>query len=66
MINADDLRSLFDLTGRTVLVTGGTRGIGFALAQGYLAAGANVVVTGRSQDRCDAARTALAGRPTIC
>jgi NAD(P)-dependent dehydrogenase (short-subunit alcohol dehydrogenase family) len=59
VINADDLRSLFDLTGRTVLVTGGTRGIGFALAQGYLAAGANVVVTGRSQDRCDAARSAL-------
>jgi NADP-dependent 3-hydroxy acid dehydrogenase YdfG len=40
---AEELRGLFDLSGRTVIVTGGTRGIGFALAQGHLAAGANVV-----------------------
>ncbi|MFZ0832777.1 MAG: SDR family oxidoreductase [Mycobacterium sp.] len=58
-MNADKLRSLFDLTGRTAIITGGTRGIGFALAQGHLAAGANVVVTGRSEDRCRAAQDAL-------
>jgi NAD(P)-dependent dehydrogenase (short-subunit alcohol dehydrogenase family) len=58
-MNADKLRSLFDLTGRTAVITGGTRGIGFALARGYLAAGANVVVTGRSEDRCRAAQDAL-------
>ena len=35
---------LFDMTGRTVIVTGGTRGIGLALAEGYVLAGARVVV----------------------
>jgi NAD(P)-dependent dehydrogenase (short-subunit alcohol dehydrogenase family) len=58
-MNAEKLRKLFDLTGRTAIITGGTRGIGFALARGYLAAGANVVVTGRSEDRCRAARSQL-------
>src|ERR1700739_2382037 len=58
-MNAEKLRMLFDLTGRTAIITGGTRGIGFALAQGHLAAGANVVITGRSQDRCRAAQSQL-------
>jgi gluconate 5-dehydrogenase len=39
--------SLFDLTGRTALVTGSTRGIGYAFARGLLDAGARVVVHGR-------------------
>ena len=39
--------SLFDLKGRTALVTGSSRGIGIALAQGLLEAGARVVVHGR-------------------
>jgi gluconate 5-dehydrogenase len=38
---------LFDLTGRCALVTGSSRGIGVALAQGLLEAGARVVVHGR-------------------
>jgi gluconate 5-dehydrogenase len=38
---------LFDLTGRTALVTGSTRGIGLTLARGLAAAGARVVVNGR-------------------
>jgi len=58
-VNAENLRELFDLSGRTAIITGGTRGIGFALAQGHLAAGANVVVTGRSQERCDDAHRQL-------
>lgn len=37
-----------DFTDRRVLVTGSTRGIGFAAAKGFLAAGAHVVVNGRS------------------
>ena len=39
--------TIFDLTGRTALVTGSSRGIGYALAQGLLEAGARVVVHGR-------------------
>lgn len=39
---------LFDLTGRTALVTGSTRGLGLALAQALAAAGARVAINGRA------------------
>jgi gluconate 5-dehydrogenase len=42
--------SLFDLTGRTALITGSTRGIGFALAQGLAEAGAAVIVNSRQTE----------------
>ena len=38
-----------DFSGRAVLVTGGTKGIGFAIASRFLAAGADVVVCGRHE-----------------
>ena len=38
-----------DLTGRAVVVTGGTRGIGRAIAEAFLAAGADVLVCGRNE-----------------
>jgi NAD(P)-dependent dehydrogenase (short-subunit alcohol dehydrogenase family) len=44
-----------DLSGKTALVTGSTAGIGHAIAKGLAAAGASVVVNGRSQDKVDAA-----------
>jgi gluconate 5-dehydrogenase len=47
---------LFDLTGRTALVTGSSRGIGLTLARGLAAAGARVVLHGRDQTTLDAAR----------
>ena len=37
------MNKLFDLTGRLALVTGSSRGIGRAIAEGYVAAGARVV-----------------------
>jgi NAD(P)-dependent dehydrogenase (short-subunit alcohol dehydrogenase family) len=37
-----------DFTGRTVLVTGGTKGIGYVIAETFLAAGADVLVCGRT------------------
>jgi NAD(P)-dependent dehydrogenase (short-subunit alcohol dehydrogenase family) len=52
-VNAEKLRALFDMTGRVVIVTGGTRGIGRALAEGYVAAGAKVVVTSRKAAACE-------------
>jgi NAD(P)-dependent dehydrogenase (short-subunit alcohol dehydrogenase family) len=41
-------RNLFDLTGKTALVTGGNGGIGLGIAAGLAQAGANVVIWGRS------------------
>lgn len=50
-----------DLSGKTAIVTGSTEGIGFAIAQGLAAAGATVVVNGRTNAKVDAAVTRLGG-----
>jgi 3-oxoacyl-[acyl-carrier protein] reductase len=47
------------LTGRTVLVTGGTKGIGKGIAGVFASAGANVVITGRDAARGEAAAAEL-------
>jgi NAD(P)-dependent dehydrogenase (short-subunit alcohol dehydrogenase family) len=49
-----------DLSGKTALVTGSTAGIGYAIAKGLAAAGADVVLNGRSQATVDAAIKKLA------
>jgi NAD(P)-dependent dehydrogenase (short-subunit alcohol dehydrogenase family) len=50
---------LFDLTGKTALVTGGTRGIGMMMARGLLQAGARVYISSRKADACQAAEEEL-------
>ncbi|QXC62449.1 SDR family oxidoreductase [Aquihabitans sp. G128] len=50
----DELLGRFDLTERTVVVTGGSRGIGRAMVLGFAALGANVVVASRKAEACDA------------
>ena len=54
------MSDLFDLTGRTALVTGSTRGIGRALATGLVRAGARVIVHGRDAGRAAAAAEEIA------
>ena len=50
-MDKEKLGTLFDMTGRVVIITGGTRGIGRALAEGYAAAG-KVVVASRKPEAC--------------
>ena len=46
---------LFDLRGKVALVTGGSRGIGRAVSEGFASAGADVVIASRKLDNCEAA-----------
>jgi gluconate 5-dehydrogenase len=50
---------LFDLNGRTALVTGSSQGLGFAIARGLAQAGAAVVLNGRDEKKLEAAAETL-------
>jgi NAD(P)-dependent dehydrogenase (short-subunit alcohol dehydrogenase family) len=51
-VSSNLCNTLFSVAGKNVLVTGGSRGIGLMIAQGYAAAGANVVLTSRDEKAC--------------
>ncbi|WP_420346615.1 SDR family oxidoreductase [Pelagibius sp.] len=52
---------LFDLSGKRALITGSSRGIGYALARGLAGAGAEVVLNGRDSGRLAEAASTLQG-----
>jgi NAD(P)-dependent dehydrogenase (short-subunit alcohol dehydrogenase family) len=56
-----DGRGLFDVAGKTALVTGGSRGIGLMIARGLVQAGARVIVSSRKQADLEATAEQLAG-----
>jgi NAD(P)-dependent dehydrogenase (short-subunit alcohol dehydrogenase family) len=46
---------LFDLSGKSAIVTGGSKGLGLAMAAGLASAGANVMLVSRNREECEAA-----------
>ncbi len=46
---------LFSLSGKTALVTGGSRGIGFAVANGLSEHGADIAIIARTKEQLEAA-----------
>jgi NAD(P)-dependent dehydrogenase (short-subunit alcohol dehydrogenase family) len=54
------MNDLFSLQGRTALITGGSRGIGEMMAEGFLRAGAKVYISARKAGPCEATARRLA------
>ncbi|MCW8158415.1 SDR family oxidoreductase [Stutzerimonas xanthomarina] len=54
MNDASEKDSLFDLTGKVVLVTGGSRGLGYQMVRAFARHGADVIIASRKLDACEA------------
>ena len=57
--NIPNASSLFSVVGKNVVVTGGSRGIGWMIAKGFAQAGANVLLTSRDEKACAQAASQL-------
>lgn len=57
--------NLFSIEGKTALVTGGTRGIGYMIAEGYLRGGARVFISSRKKEACEEAQRTLSAHGDV-
>ncbi len=55
------LDPLFDFSGKTILVTGGSRGLGYRMVKAFAERGADVIVASRKLDRCEAVADEVRG-----
>ena len=55
------MKDLFDIAGKVALVTGGSRGIGEMIAEGYVANGVRTYISSRKAEACDATAARLSG-----
>jgi NAD(P)-dependent dehydrogenase (short-subunit alcohol dehydrogenase family) len=62
------VKKLFDLSGKTALVTGGSRGLGLQIAEALIEMGAKVAITARKKDELEEAKQHLGGsaRAFVC
>lgn len=58
-MDREKLLTRFDLAGRTAIITGASRGIGKAIAEGFASMGANVVIASRKAEACTATAEAI-------
>jgi gluconate 5-dehydrogenase len=58
--------NLFDISGKNILVTGSSRGLGFKLAQGLGRAGATIILNGRDKKNLEKAATSLKEEGFVC
>ena len=56
------MNELFDISGKVALVTGGSRGIGEMIAEGFVAAGARTYISSRNAEACSATAARLSER----
>jgi NAD(P)-dependent dehydrogenase (short-subunit alcohol dehydrogenase family) len=59
-------QDLFSLRGRVALVTGGSRGIGRMIAEGFIAQGAKVYISARKAEACDETARELSSAGGVC
>ena len=60
------VETMFDIGGKTALVTGATGNLGKAVAEGYGIAGAKVMLTGRSEEKLKTLCEELTGKGIVC